>query len=141
MNKITFKSNITLENYAKLRASVGWPAILPEQAKLGLDGSRFVLVAYDGESAVGIGRVVSDGGYVCYLADAIVLPEYQNQGIGSEIVSRLITMVKEAMKPGFQTHFALISAKGREDFYERFGFEKRPTDIFGHGMAQWLTKE
>jgi GNAT superfamily N-acetyltransferase len=141
MNNITFKSNITLEDYAKLRASVGWPAILPEQAKFGIDGSRFVLVAYDGESAVSIGRVVSDGGYVCYLADVIVLPEYQNQGIGSEIVSRLITMVNEDMKPGFQTHFALISAKGREDFYERFGFAKRPTDIFGHGMAQWLTKE
>jgi GNAT superfamily N-acetyltransferase len=139
--KLTYKDCITVEDYAKLRTSAGWPSILPEQAKLGIDGSRFVLVAYDGDSAVGIGRVVSDGGYVCYLADIIVLPEYQNQGIGSEIVNRLITMVKEDMKPGFQTHFALISAKEREDFYERFGFEKRPTDVFGHGMAQWLKKD
>jgi GNAT superfamily N-acetyltransferase len=141
MKNIIFKSDITLDEYAKLRASAGWPAILPEQAKLGIDGSRFVLVAYYGESAVGIGRVVSDGGYVCYLADVIVLPEYQNQGIGSEIVSRLIAMVNEDMKPGFQTNFVLLSATGKEPFYERFGFSKRPNDYIGFGMAQWLKKE
>jgi GNAT superfamily N-acetyltransferase len=139
--KITYTNTISVNNYMALRKAVNWPAIVPEQAKLGINGSRFVLVAYDGEKAVGIGRVVSDGGYVCYLADIIVLPEYQNQGIGSEIVSRLIAMVKADMKPGFQTHFALISAKGRENFYERFGFSKRPTDVFGYGMAQWIMKE
>ena len=31
----------------------------------------------------------------------------------------------------------LMSAKGKEDFYERFGFWKRPTDSFGHGMMQF----
>jgi GNAT superfamily N-acetyltransferase len=141
MKNIAFKNDITLDDYAKLRASAGWPVILPEQAELGIDGSRFVLAAYDGESAVGIGRVVSDGGYVCYLADVIVLPEYQNQGIGSEIVSRLIAMVKEDMKPGFQTNFVLLSATGKEPFYERFGFSKRPNNYTGFGMAQWLKKE
>jgi hypothetical protein len=64
---ITYTNTINIEDYMALRKAVNWPAIVSEQAQSGLDGSRFVLVAYDGEKAVGIGRVVSDGGYVCYI--------------------------------------------------------------------------
>jgi GNAT superfamily N-acetyltransferase len=141
MKNITFKKDITVSDYTKLRAAVGWPVILPEQAKLSIDGSRFLLAAYNNDAAVGIGRVVSDGGYVCYLSDMIVLPEYQHQGIGSEILKRLTAMIKEDMKPGFQTNFVLLSATGKEPFYERFGFSKRPNNYTGFGMAQWITKE
>jgi GNAT superfamily N-acetyltransferase len=136
---MTYTNRINLDDYAKLRASVGWPTILPEQAQLGLDGSRYMLVAYDKETAVGIARVVSDGGYVCYLEDVIVLPAYQRKGIGSELVSRLVDMIKKDMKDGYQTNFVLISAQGKEPFYERFGFQKRPDEHVGHGMAQWIT--
>jgi hypothetical protein len=31
----------------------------------------------------------------------------------------------------------LMSAQGKEGFYEKFGFWKRPTERFGHGMMQF----
>jgi len=34
-----------------------------------------------------------------------------------------------------------MSAKGRESFYEKYRFEKRPNDKFGAGMSQWIKKE
>ncbi len=137
---ITYTDRISIDDYAKLRASAGWPAIPQEQAQAGLRGSRFAVIAKDGERAVGIARVVSDGGYICYLADVLVLPEYQRKGIGTEMVSRLVAMVKDSMNDGFQTNFVLFSTKGKEEFYEKFGFSKRPNEQFGYGMAQWISK-
>ncbi|WP_406670666.1 hypothetical protein V7O67_01860 [Methanolobus sp. ZRKC4] len=32
------------------------------------------------------------------------------------------------------SYITLMSAKGRENFYEKFGFFKRPTDEHGYGM-------
>lgn len=34
----------------------------------------------------------------------------------------------------------LMSAKGKEEFYERFGFWKRPNENFGHSMIQFWTR-
>ena len=137
---ITYTNTIDIEDYAKLRASAGWPQIIPEQAQAGLDGSRFLIVAKDEDTTVGIARVVSDGGYIAYLADVLVLPDYQGKGIGSEMVGRLVAMVKDCMKEGHQINFVLHSAIGKEGFYERFGFTKRPNEIAGYGMAQWMVK-
>jgi len=54
------------------------------------------------------------------------------------MINQLMSLVKESMKDGYRIHFVLVSAKGKEDFYEKFGFTKRPNEITGYGMAQWL---
>lgn len=33
-------------------------------------------------------------------------------------------------------NFVLFATKGKEGFYEKFGFDKRPNEQFGCGMAQ-----
>jgi GNAT superfamily N-acetyltransferase len=83
--------------------------------------------------------VVSDGGYIAYLADVLVLPEYQGHGIGSEIVKRLMEMVKTACRMGIKS-VLFFCCKGKEGFYERFGIIKRPKEYLGHGMSQWVEK-
>lgn len=135
---ITYDSAITLEEYAALRASAGWPAICEEQARAGLAGSRFVVVAKDGGRSVGLARVVTDGGFVAYLADVLVLPEYQRRGIGSAMVGRLVSLVRAGMKEGYRVNFVLLSATGKESFYERLGFKKLPSEQIGHGMMRLL---
>ena len=35
----------------------------------------------------------------------------------------------------------LMAAKGRETFYEKFGFKVRPNENRGAGMDQWINKE
>ncbi len=42
------------------------------------------------------------------------------------------------MKPGYKVKLTLNSAKGKEAFYEKFGFRVRPNEDAGPGMDQWL---
>ena len=68
----------------------------------------------------------------------IVEPEYQGQGIGRRLVEACIRKLKEGMKPGYKVKLTLNSAKGKEPFYEKFGFRVRPNEDAGPGMDQWI---
>ena len=138
---ITYTDHMTGEEYNELRLSVDWKPLTPGQAKRGLAHTAFVVTARDGEKVVGMGRMLFDFGYTAYLGDVIVRPEYQGMGIGTEIVNRLKDMVMEAAEPGDKIMFILGAAKGKEAFYEKFGFKVRPKDFSGCGMSMWREKE
>ena len=91
---------LTPEEYMKMREIAGWSLFPLEQAEQGLENS-FILVCLrkDGKP-IGIGRAVSDQGYVVYIADVIVSPEYQGQGLGRKIMEDLMTRIKATLKPG-----------------------------------------
>jgi hypothetical protein len=42
---------------------------------------------------------------------------------------------------GQKVYVNLMSAKGKEPFYKKFGFEERPNDKVGAGMTQWIKYE
>jgi len=97
-----------------------------------VSNSYFMVCAYSGSELVGTGRIISDGIYQTLIGDMIVHPDYQQQGIGSGILTALIEKCrKDGMK---QIH--LTSAKGKMDFYKKFGFEPRPADAAG--MQKYL---
>lgn len=129
---------LTPEEYMKMREIAGWSLFPLEQAEQGLKNS-FILVCLrkDGKP-IGIGRAVSDQGYVIYIADVIVSPEYQGQGLGRKIMEELMTRIKATLKPGYKVMVTLMAAKGKEEFYNKFGFVNRPSERFGCGMHQWL---
>lgn len=129
---------ITPEEYMAMRKIVGWSEFPLEQAAEGLKNS-FVLVCFrvDGRP-VAIGRAVSDRGYVVYIADVIVVPEYQGKGLGRKVMNTLMEKIKDSMKPGYRIMISLLAAKGKEEFYKKFGFVDRPDADFGCGMHQWL---
>ena len=72
------------------------------------------------------------------LSDVIVDSAYQGQGIGRKLVESCIIKLKKDMKPGYKVKITLNSAKGKEAFYEKFGFKVRPNEDAGAGMDQWL---
>lgn len=129
---------ITPGEYMAMRKIVGWSEFPLEQAAEGLKNS-FVLVCFrvDGRP-VAIGRAVSDRGYVVYIADVIVVPEYQGKGLGRKVMDTLMEKIKGSMKPGYRIMISLLAAKGKEAFYNKFGFVDRPDENFGCGMHQWL---
>jgi len=86
-----------------------------------------MLGAYDGEQLVGFGRLVSDGILHAMIYELIVLPQYQGQGIGGEILGMLVEKSREAGVRDIQ----LFSARGKRDFYEKRGFRARPDDAPG----------
>ena len=72
--------------------------------------------------------MLSDGVLHALIVDVIVRPDVRGQGIGTEIMKRLVARFQEAGVLQVQ----LFSARGKRDFYERLGFVARPDD--GPGM-------
>ena len=105
------------------------------QAQKAVQNTLFSVIAFDDDKAIGIGRLVGDGSLIWYIQDLIVLPEYQNNGVGSVVMNRLIDFVAENGVPNSFTTIGLMSAKGKESFYQKFGFYIRPTDTQGAGMV------
>ena len=135
--------SITPEEYMKLREAVGWGLFPLEEAEAGLSNS-YIWCLRDNEASgkpIGIGRVIWDHGYVMYIADIIVIPEYQGNGLGRVIMEQVMDFIHEQLKPGYKFMVSLCSAKGKEDFYKKFGFVVRPNDDVGHGMHQWFVNE
>ena len=138
---ITYIDKISVEDYNALRQSAGWGEVDPEQAQAGLNGSTFVVAAKDGDKTVGTARLLWDGGTAALIKDMLVLPEYQSMGIGSEMMERILSYLKTNIKPGWGVTIDLMSAIGKEKFYEKFGFVMRPRERRGAGMDLWLKKE
>ena len=138
---IRFTDYITSEEYLELRRRVGWCEFPLEEAQAGIDNSYMITCARDEEKAIGVVRLLWDGGYIAFLSDVIVDPDYQGQGIGKKLVESVIQRVKADMKPGYKVKMCLMAAKGKEPFYEKFGFSERPNENLGAGMDQWFLLE
>ena len=128
---------MTPSEYMSFRKAVGWSEFPLEQAEEGLKNSYVCCMRIE-DRPVALGRVLWDHGYVVYIADVIVLPEYQGKGYGRIIMEKIRELIKSWQKPGYKLMVSLCAAKGKEEFYEKFGFLKRPNETFGCGMCQWL---
>lgn len=138
--ELRYTDEMTGEEYNELRVSVEWRPISEGQAGRGLAHTTFLVAVRDGDRIVGMGRMLFDFGYTAYLGDVIVRPEYQGQGIGRQIVQRLIDRTMESAKEDDKIMFILGAAKDKEPFYEKFGFQRRPNEFAGDGMSMWRKK-
>jgi len=118
-----------------LRNSAGWNGATEMQAAKSLEASLFILAAQENGQTIGMGRLVGDGFNIWYVQDVIVLPPYQGKGIGKEIMMRLIAFAEQNSLPGTSITIGLMSAKGKEPFYEKCGFRVRPNEQKGAGMV------
>ena len=128
--KVELVENILIpEDFVRLRNATGFADIPIEHAKRALEGGLVnVSALYDGE-LVGMGRLVGDGAMYWYLQEIIVLPEYQKQGIGTQIVNHLVDYAVKNSSTGKFTSIGGVSARGKESFYEKLGFEIIPNGI------------
>lgn len=124
----------TARQWMDLRASVGWAVFPLEVAERSLAATLFCVCAYEDGELIGMGRVLGDGVISFYIGNVMVRPDRQNTGIGREIMERINAWVERAAAPGAIA--SLLSIKGREAFYEQFGFQRRPDDANGSGMSR-----
>lgn len=129
----------TAEEFVELRAACGWGAVEPAIAERALAAGLLGVVARDGNRVAGFGRVVGDGVLYFYLQDIIVRPEFRGQGVGRLIVEALLGEVLRRAPHG--ATIGLMAAEGKEGFYEKFGFTRRPTDRLGAGMTRFVLAE
>lgn len=135
-----YKENaLQYEDYCRLRESVEWRLFSKEQMKNAVNNSVYTVTAVDGDQTVGMGRLTGDGMYYM-IADVVVRPDYQGQGIGNKIVNMLIAYVDEATPIGGRSSIQLIAEKGKEAFYEKVGFKIIPHEFCGSGMRKIMHK-
>ena len=102
---------------ADLRRSVGWNGI-EELLNNPLMTSYYHIACYDGDRLVGYVDTTSNGVTDAYIQDLTVDPAYHEQGIGTELMNRIIARLRE-------NKIYMISVIFEEKllpFYERFGF-------------------
>lgn len=83
--------------------------------------SRYRCFVYDDKKIVGVGRALADGVDASYICDVAIDPDYQGQGIGKDIVSKLVEFSKDHNK------IILYANPGKEAFYAKLGFAKMNT--------------
>jgi GNAT superfamily N-acetyltransferase len=129
--KIEYRSEIPdPDRFFALFETTGWNLnykATPQELAAMLANTWYMLAAYDGEHLVGFGRLVSDLVLHAMIYDMIVLPGYQGQGIGGEILSRL---VEKCLQHGIRD-IQLFCARGKRPFYEGRDFVTRPDDAPG----------
>ena len=136
---ITYTDTITVEDYNMLREAVHWGSCKPDRVLMALSRSDFITVAQLNGQTIGMARAIQDG-LQALIMDVIVLPGYQGNGIGKSMMSQIMAYLGELSK-GEALFVNLMSALGKEGFYEKFGFERRPNENRGSGMTQTIVKE
>lgn len=136
---IQWNNTIDVESYAALRQSVGWFPFPDHRLQSAIERSACIAAVYDGEQAVGMGRMVGDGMYYV-IVDVMVRPEYQHAGLGREIMERLVSFAESELYPGDRVSIQLIAEPGKEGFYENLGFRRIPHEFCGTGMRKIVRK-
>lgn len=128
------KKTPTPTEFNKLTESVGWGTRKNSIVKEALNNTLYSLCVYDVDKLIGYGRIIGDKTVFLYIQDIMVIPEYQNKKIGTGIMNKLIEKINEYKKinPDIRTY--LGASKGKESFYEKFGFVSRPNEELGAGM-------
>ena len=125
MIKITKERSVSINDVLHLYQAVGWTNYTNQSQMLeqALSHSLATYLARDGEEIVGLVRLVGDGFSSVFVQDLIVLPSYQRQGIGSNLMKEALADYKDA----YQIQLATEQTEKTLDFYRSLGFETLST--------------
>ena len=105
------------EDISALRKAVGWNGMDQELRNPSMT-SYYHIALYEGTEMIGVVDSVSNGVTDAYIQDLIVHPDYQRKGIGTELMNRMISYMKE--KNIYMV--SVLFEENLKSFYERFGF-------------------
>ena len=124
---ITIKKQefVKLEDVLHLYQAAGWTNYTDQSEMLeqALSHSLVIYVALDGDTVVGLVRLVGDGFSSIFVQDLIVLPSNQRQGIGSDLMKEALGDFKDA----YQVQLVTEQTEKTLEFYSSLGFETLST--------------
>lgn len=135
-----YENKLTAKDFCDLQESVGFRRPNLSQIEICLKNSIYIVSAEVDGNVVGMGRLVGDCARIFYIQDVFINPDYQNQGIGTSIIKKLLAYIDNIDLADCNIMVGLMSAQGKETFYERFGFISRPNDFQGCGMMMNMKK-
>jgi len=119
-----------------MREQIGWGRVDVSMAQISLNNSLFHVTIRDGDTLVGMGRVIGDGAMFFYIQDVVVAPSYQGQGIGHAIMLEIENYLSTAVASGATV--GLLAAAGKERFYQKYGYLERTGQPLGLGMCRFV---
>lgn len=114
------QSMLDLATALSLYEAVGWTNYTqnPKMLEKALTNSLYILAAYDGDNLVGLLRAVGDGASILFIQDILVLPVYQRQGIGRELLMQTLQEFNKV----YQLHLLTDQTEKTTQFYQALGF-------------------
>jgi GNAT superfamily N-acetyltransferase len=110
----------SVETYRALRSGSGLSQKTPEAAERGLPRSLFAVQVLAGDTPIGMGRIVGDGGCFFQVVDIAVLKEHQGKGIGKMIMKEIMQYIETNVPES--GYVSLIADGEAHKLYARFGF-------------------
>jgi GNAT superfamily N-acetyltransferase len=110
----------------QLLIALGWGDRVRDRDRfeLMMTGATKTVGAFDGDRLVGFGRVITDGASNGYISTVAVVEDRQRQGIGRELVARLM----DVGRPQSQMTWVLRAGRqGADAFWQKLGF--RPSTV------------
>ena len=126
----------TAEQFYELFETTGWNTkyeLSKDELYMALKKSWYCVSVFDNNQLIGFGRIICDGIVHALLVDVIIHPDRQGEGIGKEVMGRLVDKCKKHKIRDIQ----LFSAKDKAEFYEKLGFERRKEDSPGMQLEKY----
>lgn len=135
---LKIKENVNnVDEFNFLYDAVEWGAYDNKISQKALDNTHYSVSVYDDNQIVGYGRLIGDGICFMYIHDVMVKPDYQNKKIGTIIMNKLVEQIEMIKKENPDMRAYLGASKGKEGFYEKFGFVARENADLGAGMIYY----
>ena len=118
------EQSLSAEDYAAVVGSTYMrdrrPVANLERTRRILVGSNMIVSARDNGEIVGVLRGISDGEWVCYVADLVVRDGHQRKGIGTGMLNEC----KRILGPGMG--IVLVAYPEAVDYYKKIGMGEMP---------------
>ncbi len=131
-------NTLTPELFLDLYTSVGWEPPGIQQVEEALKNTVAAFTAYEDNHAVGMVRLIGDGGMSFYIKDFVVIPSFQSRGAGAALMESMEHYIKGKIDSNWAVSLELISTKEAVGFYKKQGFEERPCEWDGPGMFKMI---
>ena len=117
----SISKDIDIKQLEELYNDVGWGAYTQdlEVLKQAILQSLDIITVWNDNKLVGLIRAIGDGLTIVYIQDILVLNAYQNKGIASELLQRILNKYKNVRQKVLLTE----EASGVRYFYEKNGIE------------------
>ena len=113
-------ANLTGIEVAELfkKSGINRPVDQPDRIQKMINNADLIVTAWDNNRLVGIVRSLTDFHYCCYLSDLAVDKDYQNCGIGTQLINRTRAQLTD------EVSLILLSAPSAMTYYPKQGFDK-----------------
>jgi GNAT superfamily N-acetyltransferase len=102
----------------------------PDRLRAAIESSSFSVVALEDGRVVGFARAMSDEAFAVYIADILVSPDRQRQGIGRTLAEAIL----DHYPIDRFHHQVLVAERGAEGFYRKLGM----VPVTSYGLTAFI---